>query len=459
MAAVIVAAYRFLTFVDFSNDHYVHLSRSQQLMLGDLPVRDFVDPGQPMAYLTSWAIQRMLGPGLLSELLLVSACFGVAAALCWVVTIRLTSSWLLAAAATLMQAIVFPATYSYPKMLMAGVMGATLLAFAGSPRVLSAMVVGAGTGFAFLFRHDLGLFAAAGCGAAAILLSVRRTWSGVTGRQILLGVVTAAMVALPWLVWVQAQVGVARYFADGVEFSSIERARSFLAWPIIRTGPGPLVMWPADAPLPRPTIHVRWRPGEAASTAQALAESLGLVNGEERDRGTWIYEIQDWSPAALRRIVTSPAIEDTHGIDRLSFNLTDPPSSSLAARGMSLVRRALSVEVPGLQLGANSATVMYYLAWCIAGLAALLWGLARPVDPPVAACVAALIVWQTLVNLTFLRDALIVRAPDVFGSLPPPRGLGGGPAVDVGWRLATRRCPRCGHVHSDPAAGCGARRW
>ena len=46
-------AWRVLTFPGFQNDHYVHLARAQQLLFGDLPIRDFVDPGMPLMYLVS----------------------------------------------------------------------------------------------------------------------------------------------------------------------------------------------------------------------------------------------------------------------------------------------------------------------------------------------------------------------------------------------------------------------
>ena len=41
--------YRYLTFRGFTNDHFVTLARAQQIVLGDLPVRDFLEPGLPLA--------------------------------------------------------------------------------------------------------------------------------------------------------------------------------------------------------------------------------------------------------------------------------------------------------------------------------------------------------------------------------------------------------------------------
>ena len=52
---VLALAWRVLAFSGFTNDHYIHLARAQQVVLGAWPVRDFVDPGMPLMYLASAA--------------------------------------------------------------------------------------------------------------------------------------------------------------------------------------------------------------------------------------------------------------------------------------------------------------------------------------------------------------------------------------------------------------------
>ena len=41
--ALMTIAWRFLTFSGFNNDHYIYLAGAQQMVLGEWPVRDFVD--------------------------------------------------------------------------------------------------------------------------------------------------------------------------------------------------------------------------------------------------------------------------------------------------------------------------------------------------------------------------------------------------------------------------------
>ena len=49
-AAALTIGWRFLSFVGFSNDHYVISARAFQMLLGEWPIRDFADPGMPLMY-------------------------------------------------------------------------------------------------------------------------------------------------------------------------------------------------------------------------------------------------------------------------------------------------------------------------------------------------------------------------------------------------------------------------
>ena len=75
LAALVVAAltfaYRYLSFERFANDHFVHLSRAQQVLMGALPVRDYSEYQAPLAVMASAWAQVTFGPRLLSELWLV----------------------------------------------------------------------------------------------------------------------------------------------------------------------------------------------------------------------------------------------------------------------------------------------------------------------------------------------------------------------------------------------------
>ena len=53
VAFIAVWAFRWLSMGAIENDHFVALARAHQILHGDWPVRDFTDPGQPLAYLLS----------------------------------------------------------------------------------------------------------------------------------------------------------------------------------------------------------------------------------------------------------------------------------------------------------------------------------------------------------------------------------------------------------------------
>src|SRR5262245_14161224 len=89
-AAVFVgaASFRFLSTGALENDHFVSLARAHQVLHGAWPVRDFFDPGQPLAYLTSAAAAAAAGPTLLTEVVLATVIIALAASVTFVLARR-----------------------------------------------------------------------------------------------------------------------------------------------------------------------------------------------------------------------------------------------------------------------------------------------------------------------------------------------------------------------------------
>jgi hypothetical protein len=86
------ALLRYLSLNGFSNDHYQYLAGAQQMLLGELPTRDFVDPGQPLMYSVSAGSQILLGRTLFAEAVMTALAFGVAAACVAVIAWRISHS-------------------------------------------------------------------------------------------------------------------------------------------------------------------------------------------------------------------------------------------------------------------------------------------------------------------------------------------------------------------------------
>src|SRR5512132_2449817 len=112
--------FRLITLRDLTNDHYMHLAWAQQLLFGQMPGRDFVDPGMPLMYTLS-ALVQWLSPGPFSEAVLTCILLALAAVATFLVATELTGSIALGIGATTVQIALEPRLYSYPKILVPAV--------------------------------------------------------------------------------------------------------------------------------------------------------------------------------------------------------------------------------------------------------------------------------------------------------------------------------------------------
>ena len=109
---------RFLALTGFPNDHFFHLAPAQQMLAGELPSRDFVDPGQPLMYLVSFLARLAVDSPLLAEAIVVSTAFGLAAVLTLYAAFSVSGSLSIAVVVTVAEIALFPRTYHYPKLLL-----------------------------------------------------------------------------------------------------------------------------------------------------------------------------------------------------------------------------------------------------------------------------------------------------------------------------------------------------
>src|SRR5256714_14677003 len=100
VVGLLAFGFRLIDLRDLSNDHYMHLAWAQQVLFGEVPGRDFVDPGLPLMYTLS-AVVQWLSPGPFSEAVLSCALLGVAAVITCAVAADLTGSLLLGVLAAL----------------------------------------------------------------------------------------------------------------------------------------------------------------------------------------------------------------------------------------------------------------------------------------------------------------------------------------------------------------------
>jgi hypothetical protein len=225
---LVAASFRFLALKSgFVNDHFVYISGGRQMLFGDWPTRDWIDPGLPLMFAASAFAQKLFGPTLFAEAMLVSCAFGLAAALTAAAVRRLTGSMALAILAALLEIAVFPRTYSYPKIVAYAFAFWTYGWYLARPDMKRLLAMAVAVAIAFLFRHDHGLFLGIGGVLTILLGSLRPRADALTFAAFTLALV------LPYLVFVQLNGGLWTYFRTGVEFSQREAGRQWHVWPRI----------------------------------------------------------------------------------------------------------------------------------------------------------------------------------------------------------------------------------
>jgi len=222
---LVALVWQFLTFNGFPNDHYFHVARARQMLLGDWPVRDFVDPGAPLQPMISAVARWLFGDVAAPELGVVAFGVAVGAATTVIGASWLARSTLIASGVALLEILASPRSYSYPKMLLYGLAGCVIAAITARASRRRLLLAAGLTATAFMMRHDHGLFIALACAAA-----IAGSAPGVVDAARRLSVFAAgtAVLLLPWAAWVQYYEGLVRHFEMGVAVSRREADISLL---------------------------------------------------------------------------------------------------------------------------------------------------------------------------------------------------------------------------------------
>jgi hypothetical protein len=401
--AVATVVWRFLTFTGFTNDHYAHLALAQQLLLGERPIRDFSDPGWPLTYILSAAAWQLAGSSLAVEWAVTAAALALAAACTVAAAYRLSGAVLIAILVTVLEIVIYPRTYSYPKMLTYAVAALALIAMAAMPSPRRILIMSAVIATAFLFRHDHGVFvgiAAAGCVALA---SRREGWRIGFRRGAALSA-GSGLFLLPWIAFVSLNGGLVPYFQAALEYARVEARVTVLpSWPRFQLASGKPLL--GLGPPSRPLAQVEWTPETAEAERKKLERGYGLEYVREGDESRFYY-VHDTRPENLRALTDDPHVAGTAGLGRVN-----PPPWRLWLAAISPLRleSALLIEP-------NAEVWLFWLFWvlpvlCLAiGIRHLRRGQERwRGEIPVALSLA---VMAMLVNAGFLRNILAVRLPD-----------------------------------------------
>ena len=431
--------FRFLT-VEFTNDHFVHLSRGWQILQGDVPIRDFFDPGLILQYYASAAALRSSGHNLLGEALLTTGFIAAGAGLTFVGAARLARSFWFASAATLVAVIATPRLYGYPKVFCYVLAIVVAWYYARGPGRGALMSLAFITALAFLFRHDHGVY----IGLAVLALISMRHWG--QPRQAAVALAGYALVTLallsPYLAFVQMTTGLVRHFVS-VSPQIQGAARFRINWmPVTIDRAAPLLM---VAPPAERRVNVRWVPSLSDDVRHQLERQHGLTSPERIEDSTWSYGLTHEDRAGIGALIDEPAVADTHGIDRATRELTVKESRYVRMqRQFPLLRLRV---VPGLFSSDNAWAWFYYFTLVIpfAGLVlvgVLLWR--ERIDRTEAAAAGMAAFLGLIVVQTLVRGSPDSRLADVAGPI----------SVVAAW--VTARARLSGESRPIPRLACGA---
>ena len=274
LAALLLAAFAFtfrlLTLRSLTDDHYLYLSAAQQILLGEIPGRDFVDPGMPLQFLLSAAGQA-IAPGPATEGILTGAILALSTAVTAIAASWLTGSVATGSCAALFQVLMQPRLYSFPKITVPVVLIFLVLWYARRPRPLALVQLAAWITIAFLLRHDIGVYAALAA-ATGVALSHARATDAIRACIRLVALVLLAL--LPYFMFLTWNVGVAEHVREAFEYGKAEWHQLRFPWPTIGFG----TLGSADTLLP-------WSRTDAAAFFFYVAYALPIVAGLLLARG------------------------------------------------------------------------------------------------------------------------------------------------------------------------------
>jgi hypothetical protein len=289
LTATVTAAaflYRLLSLRGLPNDHYMHLAWAQQLAMGAVPGRDFVEPGMPLTVALS-AAGQWLWPGPTMDVLLTMTLLAAAAGCVTWLTGRLSGSLVAAGLAGWVCLAVGTRLYSYPKVLAPALVLVLLHEYAARRRATWLVATGVAVAVAGLLRHDLAVYAAPA--VAAGLVTVHWGEWRTAARALGGCAAAAALVLAPYLAFVLWAEGLGEHVRVGLEFSRSDMANAVFQWPPMPalTGSGlaawgrvdaaALLFYVFHALVPLAALVLWRRPASTAAARPAVVAALVLM--------------------------------------------------------------------------------------------------------------------------------------------------------------------------------------
>ena len=207
------------------DDHFDRISRGRQIaQYGELPFRDFFDPGHFLTLFSSAAVQRVFGDNLLGEALLNVVCFSAGFTLVFLLLSRTARSVPFAMLLTALVVAAGPRFYDYDKVLFYPLGVFLCWRYIDRPCARGLLALALGTVIAFWFRYDNGIYIAC---AAGVSLAVVHWDNRITlARRLGLYCGVVVLASLPFLVFLQLNGGVLEYIYQIASYARREGRRT-----------------------------------------------------------------------------------------------------------------------------------------------------------------------------------------------------------------------------------------
>ena len=260
----------------FDNDHFVHLVRTDLLLNGEQPLRDFADAelrgARPsLGYAASAWAQQLWGRTLLSEAYLTAGGLAISAAGVFLLALHLSRRWSVALLAVACVLASHPKLYNYEKLVVLFVGAALIRVWVVRPSWIAMAALAGWTAVAALVRHDYAVYV--GAAAVAALLVRGPAPLPLRTRRLAAYVALTLMLLLPSIAWVQRHAGLSAYAQRSLESVSGESSRTALVWPRLRAGEG----WSEDN-LAAVTYYAIWSVVLAGAAVLAIHAGRGLLD-------------------------------------------------------------------------------------------------------------------------------------------------------------------------------------
>ncbi len=343
--------FRWVT-LDFDNDYFMHVAWAAEMLRGEWPVRDFVEPGFILQTFVSYAGLRAGGYQLAWEGAAASALIALSATFVYLTCRRIGIPRGLALLAVVLAVASYPRLYAYPKAVVYPAALWAMAVYIGGPTRRALLLLSAITAAAFLFRHDHGVWI--GIVMTAGLLIVHGTDLRAGAKAAARYAFVAVFLVAPWLMWVVVSGQAGPYFgfltgqSQGLVTNRIVPDRTFeidRSMPVV-----------AMAPIDLPRIRIRWAADAPPDVRLERARLYGLEPLPEIDE----YRLANTGLANVRALVEDPAVEDTSGIDRSTLRV---PSGMFPWMYLQLQQYLPLVRVRVLPGVIGPANAQAWLTW------------------------------------------------------------------------------------------------